>query len=148
MICEIFESDMRRELLYRSIYPLTRAATAAFTGPNPRTSTAASATRFVSRKRGRADRQRQSSVDLSATANARHELRDGSRPTNVPVGLHNPQCVGNGEVGIDERAYVEEITGIIVGCTNSKEQGESRESTEEAHTENESSNRSCKKKRM
>jgi hypothetical protein len=66
----------------------------------------------------------------------------------VPVGLHNPQCVGNGEVGIDERAYVEEITGIIVGCTNSKEQGESRESTEEAHTENESSNRSCKKKRM
>ena len=68
-----------------------------------------------------------------------------SRPTKVPINTHNPQQVGDGEIGVDARAYVEELTDIVLGRTSSKEQGESRKSTEEAHTTSESSNRSYKR---
>ena len=57
----------------------------------------------------------------------------------MPKDFQNPKYVGNLEVGVDVRACVEEVTCIIVGCTSSKEQGESRKSTEEAHIAGESS---------
>jgi hypothetical protein len=97
-------------------------------------------------KRGRADIQRQISVDDSATVNARHE--DESRPTEVHIGIQDPQ-VGS-EIDVDVRAYIEELTRIVemrlstvvmpvrVGYTSSKEQGESRKSREKTHTKNES----------
>jgi len=71
-----------------------------------------------------------------------------SRLTKVPINTHNPRQVGDGEIGIDARAYVEELTHIVFGRTSSKEQGKSRKSTEEAHTASESSNRSYKRNVM
>ena len=115
-------------------------ASAFVTAGSPAIVTAKIATTLVSRKTGRADRQRQTSVVSLSNRNATHELGR----TNHPNGSKYPQEVGDSEVRVDVRTYVDEFTyiegmrgwfaRIEAGCTSHEEEAEKRKDREETHT--------------
>ena len=102
---------------------------------------------FVSRNRGRADRQMHASVDtFQGHRNDFWFLDDDKKNglTNCSSGLKYSQCVVIVEIGVDGRADVDDgVTHIeamgcwrtraMGGCTRSEEETEKREDREETH---------------